>query len=147
MRYGLNGNDWQLRLVRKGGGFFKGAVHERIEAKGPTTRLKNPLAHLSTATVSDYMRKLNQYSNLEAGVLSERDRGQTPVGRGSDPGKRMKLRPLAVFFYLTFWKRALLDGLEGFFLAVFSAYYEFVRFAKHWEMKKLVPPSDPDCFV
>lgn len=125
MEYGAHENDFQLRLVRRNGALFEGPVHERIYLKGKVERLKKPLLHYSTDTISNYMRKLNVYTTLEAGILKEKS---APVST-----REMRRRPLFVFLYRVFWKKGFLDGMEGFFFAVLSAYYEFVRRAKYWE--------------
>ena len=126
MKHGGSGNDSQLRLARKEKAVFQGRVHERIRLDSPIGRLQNPLWHASTPTVRDYMRKLNHYTSLEAGGLA----GKNEIFSE----KKMKRRPLFLFFYLQGWKRGFLDGAEGFIFNMLSAYYEFVRRAKHWEL-------------
>lgn len=127
MKYGANAKDKQLRLVQKGKGRFEGVVHERIRPPGRAGVLHHALLHYSTRTVSAYMKKLNLYSSLEVEVLKQRN---TVFFE-----KKMKRRPILLFFYLAFWKKAVLDGPEGFFFAALSAYYEFVRLAKYWEIE------------
>lgn len=126
MRHGANAHDRQLRLVRKEKAFFEGAVHERIFLQGKIGCLKNPLSHDSTPTLRDYMRKLNVYTALEAGAMAE--------GSVEFSEKKLKQRPLLLFFYQHFFRRGFLDGLEGFLFNGLSAYYEFVRYAKRWEL-------------
>lgn len=129
MRHGENREDWQLRLIKKEHARFEGMVHERVEFSGKTGRLKRPLLHFSTPTISAYIRKLNIYSNLESQLLKERGTGL----------KRRDLtaRPLIVLVRRWFLQGGILDGVEGFLFGALSAYYEFVRRAKYWELKKL----------
>ncbi len=126
MAHGANRDDRHLRLVKREKAVFRGAVHERIYPDGATASLRSPLLHYSTSTVSDYLRKLNVYSSLEAGILSEKSSALSP-------GKMMA-RSAGVFGYRVFWQRGILDGLEGFIFYALSAYYEMVRFAKLWEL-------------
>lgn len=126
LKYGDCRRDKQLRLVRRPIAFFKGLVHERISLDSKTRCLKNPLVHVSTPRVTDYMRKLNHYTSLEAQVLKDR---QAVFSRA-----QVTARPLARFFYLHAAKLGFLDRIEGFLFNVLSAYYEFVRFAKQWEL-------------
>ncbi len=164
MRYGDNKNDFQLRLVRKERAYFKGVVHERIYLNERAGDLKNPLLHYSTETISSYMEKLNHYTVLEAGKSLTLERMARPfwrVTRGGEsptnakpqlrisgdterqdppkwvtgpPGKMMS-KPLVLFFYRMFWQKGFLDGIEGIFFCVLSAYYEFLRQAKCWELQ------------
>ena len=128
MRFGGNQNDLQLRLVRKELARFEGAVHERVHWDGPTQVLKNQLLHCSTASVSDYFKKLIQYTGIEAGMLHSH--------QAASDGSGMKLRPLAVFFDRFFLKRGFLDGWEGFLFCLLSGYYEFVKRARCWELQE-----------
>ena len=128
MRHGANRNDLQTRLVKKEKAVFRGPVHERIALEGDTPRFKNPLLHYSTDNLSSYMNKLNVYTKMEAALLGRKERG---VSAG-----KMKLKPMAIFIVRAFWQGGILDGLEGFFFSVLSAYYEFVKRAKHWELSK-----------
>ncbi len=127
MRFGGSQNDLQRRLARRGLARFEGAVHERIRWDGPVRVLKNQLLHRSTASVSDYFRKLIQYTGIEAGMLHSH--------QAASDGSGMKLRPLAVFFDRFFLKRGFLDGWEGFLFCFLSGYYEFVKRARYWELQ------------
>lgn len=130
MRYGINKNDLQLRLARRGSARFRGLVHERIIPTGKKIALKNPLMHYSTESISGYMKKLNVYTSLEAGELKRRGAKASFF--------QMVWRPPAVFLHRIFWLQGMLDGMEGFFYGLLGAYYEFIRRVKYWEstMKK-----------
>jgi glycosyltransferase involved in cell wall biosynthesis len=138
MRFGASGGDRQLRLVKKERARFEGPVHERIVLADPAGRrpadalvagsLRNPLWHNSTETVSAYLKKLNTYTALEAEILRARGEDRAP--------EKMKRRPFLLPAYWLFWKGGVLDGLEGVLFAVLSAYYDFVRFAKCWELER-----------
>ena len=125
MRHGANAHDLQLRLAKTSAARFYGAVHERIRLDGKAETLKNPLRHLSTETISEYMKKLNAYTELEAGILLQ--------GDTADPVRQMKQKPLLRLAQLLILKHAFMDGLEGILFATLSAYYEFVSLVKHWE--------------
>ncbi len=127
MWFGINRSDRQLRLIRKSAARFEGLMHERIYYSGKTIKLKNPLLHYSTNSISSYMAKLNLYMNLEAKILEKR---RFVVGE-----KEMKQRPFKVFCSHYFIKLGFLDGLEGFLFCILSAYYEFIRLLKKWEIQ------------
>ncbi len=126
MYFGENRRDYQLRLVLRPKALFQGLVHERVYLSEKTARLKEPLLHYSTDRISEYMKKLNTYAFLEAETLRREGR---PVDLG-----QMKRRPLFLFFRLVFIKAAVLDGMEGVLFSILSAYYEFIRLAKQWEL-------------
>lgn len=126
MRHGANAGDRPLRLARRKIAVFEGLVHERIALPAAAAgRLNGILRHESTGSMGEYMAKLNRYTTLEARALA---------GRGAAfEEKKAARRPLLVFLYRYFWQKGFLDGIEGFLFSVLSAYYEFVRRAKHWE--------------
>ncbi len=128
MKHGMNGDDLQLRLAKKEKAVFEGVVHERIYLDGPSENLKNPLLHYSTDSLAVYMKKLNNYTSMEAGILKNKPEKISI--------QNMRSRPFLVFCYRVFWQRGILDGWEGFLYGVLSAYYEFVRLAKCWELEK-----------
>lgn len=127
MKHGGNAGDRQLRLVRRDKAVYEGAVHETIHHVKSVGVLQSPLYHYSTPTVSDYMRKLNAYTSLEAGVMRRK-------GLVWSQKRDAFAAPIAVFLKRYFWQRGFLDGIEGFLFAFFSAYYESVRRLKLWEL-------------
>ena len=126
MRFGINRNDFQLRLVKKEKALFQGAVHERIILSGGTRRLKNPLLHYSTRDVADYMRKINLYTDLEA---NRRSANAVKLTTGFIVAKSA-----LYFFYTTFVFGGILDGLRGWFFCILGGYYKFISLAKSWEL-------------
>ena len=132
MCHGDSAGDKQLRLALRQKAVFAGRVHERIYLD-KTTVLREPLLHYSTPDVKDYMKKLNLYTSLEAQGLAENGAGQV---------EKMKSRPFVFFCYVHFVRQGFLDGLEGFLFSVLSAYYEFVRRAKQWELMETCHPRD-----
>ncbi len=127
MKYGANRSDYQLRLAKKEHAKFSGKVHERIPATKKTGRLTNPILHFSTPTISRFMHKLNPYSTLESKLWDQEGREVSL--------KKLESRPLKVFLWLTFLKLGFMDGTEGIFFCILSAYNQFVSLAKQWELK------------
>lgn len=126
MQGGDHARDYQLRLVRAPLARFQGLVHERIILVGKTERLKEPLFHESTPTISAYMKKLNNYTALEA--RSNAERKMTRVWL------HMMLFPLVKAVQRWIFKAGFRDGVEGFIFIVLSAYYDFIKAAKRWEL-------------
>ncbi|MBI2095255.1 MAG: glycosyltransferase family 2 protein [Candidatus Omnitrophica bacterium] len=137
MRYGANRGDFQLRLVRREKAVFEGRVHERMVLEGEASRLKNPLFHESTPSLSAYLKKLNFYTQIEARTLEEK--------KASFSGARLKGKPLAVIGHRLFVRAGFLDGREGFFFSVLSGYYEFAKQAKFWELTRRRVGREDEC--
>lgn len=115
--------DYVLRLFRKGQGeFTQSLVHERVILKGTALKLRQPILHYSYRSLEEYLQRLNKYTTLAAEELNE-------LGVGSSLWRRL-LSPLAMFIKRYFIKRGFLDGWPGLQIAVLSAMYVFVKYAK-----------------
>lgn len=118
-------NDKPMRLFKKGTALFCQPIHETVRIDGTTTDLRSSLNHLTYTSISSYMQRLNRYTTLEADFLISEE----VVFKSY----QLKLKPLFMGAWLWIVKRGFQDGLEGFFYSVFSAYYVFLKHAKHWE--------------
>lgn len=118
------------RLFRKNQACFNDrAVHEGLVVEGEIICLREPLLHYTDPDLEHYLKKFNQYTGLAA-VQLERS------------GKRFHMRnlilgPPAAFVKMYLLKLGFLDGIEGFILSVFSAYYVLVKNMKLWEMENI----------
>ncbi|MGZ8199409.1 MAG: glycosyltransferase family 2 protein [Methylosarcina sp.] len=123
IRYGGWWPDYVLRLFRRQEGCFTdSAVHERIIVQGETDRLKNPLLHDAFVNVDEVLHKINSYSSLGAQVLDQK-------GARSSLSKAV-LKALWTFIRTYFIKASLLEGRQGFMLAVSNAegaYYKYLK--------------------
>lgn len=128
LKYGANRNDMPVRLFRRGASKFQGIIHERADINGEISKLESPLIHLSSLTLKDYLRRLDQYTELEAAQLYERG--------GEFSYIRFLTKPFFRFVQRYFLQRGFLDGKKGFIYCVLSGFYEFVRYAKLWELKE-----------
>ena len=124
--------DYVLRLFRKDRGAFTSAiVHEEVRVAGPTARLGNDLLHYSYPTLDRYFDKFNRYTTLAA-------------KEAFDMGKRvglieLLLNPHAKFVKQYILKGGFLDGAKGLLLAILSAGYVSIKYAKLrdlWRQKK-----------
>lgn len=112
-----------VRLFKKEKASFDDLlVHEGVRVLGKIGRLRSPIEHNTYPTITKYFQKFNIYTSLAAKELRKR-------------GVRVGLfdiffRPIATFFKMYFQKLGFLDGLEGFILALFSAFYVLVKYAK-----------------
>ncbi len=121
--------DYTLRLFRKDSAYMEQReVHEKIVVNGKTSRLKSPLEHFTYRTISDYIKKMDNYSTLAARELK---------------GKGISFKPYYLFIKppFTFLKMFLLqqgfrDGFHGLILALLYSFYTFLKYLKLWEIQE-----------
>lgn len=133
--------DYQIRLFRKGKGRFPAKnVHELLTVDGPIGTLKNDIEHQNYKTVSEFIEKLNRYTDIEAEKLIKEKRKVTWIDS--------LVFPKEEFLKRFFAHRGYKDGLHGLVLSLMMALYWEVVFAKVWErrekFKDLFPSSHPE---
>lgn len=118
--------DYNLRLYRKScGRFNERRVHEAVQIDGGKSAcgyLKNPLIHLTYASVEEYLVRAERYSTLGAEELYE-------SGRRARAGDTT-LRPMFTFFKMYILKLGFLDGALGFKLSTLYARYTRAKYVK-----------------
>ncbi len=130
VRYGGMYPSAQLRLFKKG--VFKydelAEVHPQAYMRDPRGSLKNDVLHYTYRDFTDAIGKLDRQTDLEAKkwVREKRKVGVFSV-----------LRKMVDRFWRAYFKnQGYKDGVIGLFLAVNSGMYQFLSYAKYWEMKK-----------
>lgn len=120
--------DKQLRLFKKAEGRFdeNKMVHESVILKGKKRTLENQMLHFPYKNIGKYFEQFNKYTSLAAQQYM-RD------GRKFSKAKLI-LNPLATFIKMFFIKAGFLDGFAGFCICVLSSCYNFVKYAKLWEL-------------
>jgi len=121
--------DYVLRLFRRDCGRFSDRlVHEALKLNGPTGRLNNPLEHRPYLSVSELIRKVDEYSTLGAQVL---------VAEGTRCSCCTALSHSTLAFVKTYFlKMGILDGWMGLVIAYSTAVGVFYRYVKCVEMKE-----------
>ncbi len=115
--------NYQLRLYRKDAGqFAQREVHEQVVVKGTIGTLKAPLEHYTYDSISDYLKRMDRYSELSAQQYLLEGK------KVSWPG--ILFRTKYTFFKMWLLQRGFLDGANGFILAILYSYYTFVKYAK-----------------
>ncbi|MCK4823086.1 glycosyltransferase family 2 protein [bacterium] len=118
-----------VRLFRKEKGTFGDErVHERLHIDGPVGTLKEPIYHYTDNSIDHYFKKFNVYTTLAVIDLEEMGRKVSIL--------TLLIRPIHMFIKMYIFRAGFLDGIEGLLLAVFSANYVFVKYAKFWELGK-----------
>ena len=111
-------DDSHIWLYEKGAGKWVSEVHEEYKTGKPVGKLKNRLIHNNYETVSEFIDKIDRYSELA------KNKGQCPS----------KLEFLINFCKRYFYKKGFLDGYHGLFLSYLQSIYYITLCIK----KKLV---------
>ena len=130
-RHGRESGRHFVRLFNKlHGGFTEDKVHESIKVEGKVKKLQHTIRHYSHTNLHQCLDKFNRYSSYSAEMAFAK-------------GKRKSV--FAVLFGLPFnfvkyyfIERNCLNGLKGFYWAVFSTYYHFSKYIKLRELQHTV---------
>ena len=132
--------DYQIRLFRKGKGrFLAKNVHELLTVDGPIGTLRNDIKHLHYQSVSEFIEKLNRYTDIEAEKLIKEKQMVT--------WKDALVFPMNEFLSRFFARQGYKDGLHGFVLSLLMAFYWEIVFTKVWERKENFRDITPDNFL
>jgi glycosyltransferase involved in cell wall biosynthesis len=119
--------NYQTRLYRKDAGRFAAReVHEQVEVNGPVGTLNSPLEHYTYHSISDYIKRMDRYSELSARQYLKEGR------QVSWP--EILFRSWFTFIQMWGLKRGFLDGANGLILAALYSQYTFIKYSK---LKKL----------
>jgi len=117
--------DWQLHLFKTKKGKYVGKVHEQVVLDGKIGILKAPLIHYNYHSISQYLQKLDRYTNLGA---------EEKVREGYKFRYRdLLIKPAEEFFRRFFAEEGWKDGVHGLALSLLQAFSELVVYLKVWE--------------
>ena len=112
-------------------------VHSEVELdERRIAPLREPMLHYTTWSTDQYFEKLNRYAGWSA--LNARDER-----------KRFSALSLFItcplrFLQLYILRLGFLDGVPGFQVCMFAAFYSFLKKAKMWELERAIPQPDPE---
>lgn len=116
---------------RTKGAMNSNMVHEEwmlADKNGSIGFLDGDLLHYSYNTISDHIRKLEQYSELKA---------RAAVAQGKDVSLlKVWLAPKWSFFADFILKAGFLDGKYGYLVCKTSAFYTYAKYAKIWQYNR-----------
>lgn len=119
--------DWKLRLFRRDAARFSDPLlHEAVVVDGPVGRLEGPLLHHRVIEIAEQVEKMNRYTTLAARDKLER-------GRRSGTIKPFVMG-LGWFIKSYLLRGGFLHGGRGLLRAGFQGIYNFLRYAKIWEL-------------
>lgn len=112
-------------------------VHAAIEVDDRRVRrLSHHMLHYTTWSTEQYFEKLNRYATW--GALNLKDESRKPNTLA------MFLTGPLRFLHLYFMRGGILDGVPGFQVCMFAAFYSFLKKAKLWEIHNAIPQPDPE---
>jgi len=124
------------RVFRRGEARYDEArVHEKLVCSGRRGRLRSALEHHTDDTLFHYIGKFNRYTSLAASELS--------AGARRFSVWQLVGKPPVFFLRMYFVRLGFLDGIHGLLLALLSASYVFVKYAKLWERERAEPTPAP----
>jgi glycosyltransferase involved in cell wall biosynthesis len=138
---------YECRLRQQDASMSDMEVHEHVVVEGRVAKLKHRLLHHNIASLSNYIRKHDAYSNWEAKVWLNRKEGADqlpPSLTGTQAQRRRWLRqkffalpgsPLAFFLYKYVFCLGFLDGVPGLIYCAFQGMQFFHIKAKIYELK------------
>jgi glycosyltransferase involved in cell wall biosynthesis len=127
-----------LRLFRRDTTRYRPRwVHEGIDLeKHKVRRLRHPFLHYTVWSTANYLAKLDGYAAL--GVRNFIDEHR-------EPGlMALFLSAPFRFLQLYFLRLGFLDGVPGFQICMFTAFYSFLKKAKLWELRHAHVQPDPE---
>jgi glycosyltransferase involved in cell wall biosynthesis len=116
--------DVKVRLWRKDQAFWLGDVHEQLILNDDlhVHHLKGDLLHYSIPSLSVHRKQIHKYSDIWAESSFRSGKMSSVLS--------LIFKPLARFLSTYLIKLGVLDGKEGFLIAVMSAYSVFLRHSK-----------------
>jgi len=118
--------DYKYRLYnRKITGFDDREVHENIKLDGLKIKeLKHSAKHYSFESASDFLRKIQNYSDLYA---------KEYVGKKNSSPCKAVFRSIFAFFKSYILQKGFLDGYGGFIVSCYNAQWVFWKYIKLYE--------------
>lgn len=111
-----------IRLVKKGGGTWTGAVHETFTPVGVVDRVDAFLDHYSHDSLSSFIHDINIYSTIRAKELAALGKQVSIL--------ELIFYPFGKFMYTYFLLGGFLDGPAGFTYSFLMSFHSFLVRAK-----------------
>ncbi len=127
--------DEVIRLVKNGYAKFPcQSVHEQIEIEGNIGHVTEPMLHYSYRTRADYWKKADTYTTLTANMISmhmKQETGNNIFASVATFISYLFIKPIYTFFSLYIRHKGILDGLQGFEFALYSALHFPIAYGKY----------------
>ncbi len=124
--------DRKIRVFRKDRAAWGGInPHDKVIVRGSVNRLNGNLYHYTYRNISHNVQVINSFTDISSKEYLKKEKGSLAD---------MILRPPLAFVKKFFLKQGFRDGIPGFIIAISTAYYVFLKYAKLWELKNV--PSE-----
>lgn len=123
LKYGETSKFKSTRLIQKNSGVWQGTVHEVFNSILPVKSLQQPLIHHRNITISQFIDRINFYSNLRAQELKTAN------------FTKLLIYPLLKFIQNFFFRLGFLDSFPGFAMAFLMSLHSLMVQAKLYENK------------
>ena len=114
------------RIYRKSQGTWEKGLHPKLHINGTMGKLKHPFLHYNYRDISHQIMTVDRYSTIASRELVD-------SGKGASLVKLLFNAPFR-FFRDYILRGGFLDGMPGFIIAITTAYYVFIKYAKTWEL-------------
>lgn len=130
LKHGETANVKLLRLARRKVGKWRRRVHETWEIEGRTRDLKNPLSHYPHPTFTDFINSVNTMSSLHARANLEEGKKSSLV--------KIIIWPIGKFIHNYIIRMGLLDGIQGFIVALVMSFHSYLSWSKLWFLQRKI---------
>ena len=119
--------DYNLRFFKAETAYYEDVkVHEHMIPNGRVKYLKSPMIHNAYTSISQYIDRMNRYTDWEVDNLQLKRNKLSQMGRMRKIFYSLPGRPLLRALYMYFFRLGFLDGKQGFHLAILSGLYEYL---------------------
>lgn len=128
---------YKYRFFKKGYAHWTGEnPHDFIEIQGKGAKLNADIIHYSFVDLSHQVDTINKFSSIVAFTRSQKNLKFSYL--------KLIFKPYIKFLEIYFFKLGFLDGLQGFIIAISSAYSTFLKHSKLFELetKQIERPSN-----
>lgn len=127
--------DYKIRLFRRSRGRWGGInPHDAVIVNGEVKYLKGDILHYSYRDIAHHVNTINSFTTIGA-------REYHKLGRRAGLWD-IAVRPFGTFLKKYILKQGFRDGTPGFIIAVSSAYYVFLKYAKLLELELKVGTTE-----
>jgi glycosyltransferase involved in cell wall biosynthesis len=121
-RFLYNHSDDVLRLVKREGAKFTGAIHEKLHCEGTVGKLTKSMLHYTYKDLHSYITKKERYAWYQAEQLYAKGKRATWL--------HFWIKSIYRFFRSYILKGGFIDGVPGLTVAAVNAYGVFSRYVK-----------------
>lgn len=129
------GHDWHFQdrvqrlFIRDKFIEWEGAVHETPKIRGEFGYIKSPILHFTHRSLTQMLRKTNEWSEYEARLRLNANHPQLAPWRF--------IRVMLTEFFKSYYKdKGYKNGTYGLIEAIYQAFSIFITYAKLWELQE-----------